>query len=249
MTLFITSSPTIGWAGPLNPANGFIDQLRGSLRRPIHTAMVSSYPDDVAITDRMAWELRECFEEAGIGFDHFEVIDRRTASQAPRIVGESNFVILCGGHVPTENNFFNHIGLRQLLADYPGVIMGISAGSMNCASRVFAPPELEGEAVDPTYVEYYEGLGLTDINIMPHFQDLRSMRVDGFRLLRDLLVPHSYSHPIYCLNDGSYLKVTPERTILCGETYRLSRGILRKICADGERKLISPTGRLLQFSD
>lgn len=248
ISLFLTSSPTLGWAGSLNPANGFVDELRKALVRPIKCVMVSSYPDDVEITDRMAWELRECFEWAKMKFNHFEVIDRRTARYAPRVIRNANFVILCGGHVPTENAFFHQIHLRELLEGFSGVVMGISAGSMNCASTVFAPPELEGEAKNADYRQYYKGLGLTDVNLMPHFQNMRNARVDGYLLVRELMAPQSYDKMIYCLCDGAYIHVTPERTLLCGETYRLSRGVVRKVCHDGECKRIGPGGRLHKLS-
>lgn len=249
MILFLTSSPTIGWAGPLNPANGFVDDLRAALHRPIKCAMVSSYPDDIKITDRMAWELRECFEWADLKFDHFEVIDRRTARFAPRIIRNANFVILCGGHVPTENAFFQQIRLSELLKNFNGVVMGISAGSMNCASTVYAPPELEGEAINPDYRHYFRGLGLTDVNIMPHFQNMRNARIDGYHLVRDLMAPHSFDKTIYCLADGAYIKVTPHSTTLCGEAFRLTRGVVRKVCHDGERKRMSRGGRLYKIKD
>lgn len=247
MNLFLTSSPTVGWAGPLNPANGFVDSLREELYRPINCVMVSSFPDDVEITDRMAWELRECFEWADMKFDNYEVIDRRTAGLTTQIIRKANFVILCGGHVPTENQFFHEINLRNLLKDYNGVIMGISAGSMNCADIVYSPPELKGEALDPDYRQYLKGLGLTDVNIMPHFQNMRNERIDGYHLVRDLMAPHSFEKPIYCLSDGAYFHITSTETILCGEAYRLSRGVIRKVCHDGECKRLSPGGRIYKI--
>lgn len=209
--------------------------------------MVSSFPDDVKITDRMAWELRECFDWADMKFDHYEVIDRRTADNASEILKNANFIILCGGHVPTENRFFHQIQLRKLLKDFKGVVMGISAGSMNCADIVYSPPELKGEALDPDYRQYFKGLGLTNINIMPHFQTMRNERVDGYLLVRDIMAPHSYDKMIYCLSDGAYILSTHSETVLYGEAFRLSRGVLRQVCHDGESKKISKSGRLYKL--
>ena len=247
MTIFLTSSPTLGWAGPLNPANGFVDELKKALATPIRCAMVSSFPDDKEITDRMAWELRECFEWAGMAFDHFEVIDRRTEQYAPRIIRSANFVILCGGHVPTENAFFTELGLKDLMRGFDGVAMGISAGSMNCASDVYSPPELEGEAKDPAYRRRCKGLGLTDINLLPHFQNLRNARIDGLRLVRDIVAPDSMEHTIYCLHDGSYFLITKGYTLLCGRADIMRGGKLRSACRDGERKLVGPGDRLFKI--
>ena len=38
--------------------------------------------------------------------------------------------------VPTQNAFFHKIRLPELLRDYGGVVLGISAGSMNMAATV-----------------------------------------------------------------------------------------------------------------
>ena len=55
---------------------------------------------------------------------------------------------------------------------------------MNCADTVYAGPELEGEAIDPLYERWITGLGLTDINIFPHFQSLKDdyLDADKFKL-------------------------------------------------------------------
>lgn len=247
MTIFLTSSHSLGWAGDLNPDNGLLEDLRAAMPHPINCLMITSYPDDIEITDRMAWEMRECFDHADMPFDHYEVLDRRTQKHAARMVREANFIILCGGHVPTENRFFQDINLRLKLKKFNGVLLTISAGSMNCADVVYAPPELEGEAIDPDYTVYYKGLGLTRVNILPHFQQTRDAKVDGFHLINDIIVNHSYGHPVYCLNDGAFFYIDPERTELRGETYRVLNGKLRKVCNHEERKLLTKDERLIKI--
>lgn len=245
MKLFLTSSHTLGWAGDLNPANGFEDSLAASLAgKPIRCVVISSYPDDIQITDRMAWEIRECFDRASLPFDHYEVLDRRTVRYASRMLKKANFIILCGGHVPTENKFFNQIHLRERLSGFDGVVMGISAGSMNCADRVYCPPELEGEAINKKYINHLKGLGFTDINIMPHFQNLRKMRIDGFSLLKEFIMKDSFEHPVWCLPDGSYFFIEGDRIELCGKAYKVHNGKIRLVCRDDEKKLLLPSGRL-----
>ena len=74
---------------------------------------------------------------------------------------------------------------------------------MNCADTVYAGPELEGEAIDPLYERWITGLGLTDINIFPHFQSLKDDYLDGLRLIEDITYADSIGHEIIALNDGS----------------------------------------------
>lgn len=78
-------------------------------------------------------------------------------------------ILLGGGHVPTQNAFMERIGLKERLRKYEGLIIGWSAGSMNCAEIVYAAPKSEGEAIDPNYQRRISGLGLTKVNILLHF--------------------------------------------------------------------------------
>lgn len=244
ITHFLTSSPCIGYDGDLNPANGLIEELRTQLLKPLKCLLISSAPDDREMTDRMAWGMREAFEHVAMPFSHYEVLDRRTYRSAARMVRDANFIVLCGGHVPTENKFFEEIGLRAKLKKWDGVILSISAGSMNSADIVYASPELEGESVDPKYKVLLKGLGLTEINILPHFEMLRDYRLDGKSLIEEIVKIHSYTLPVYCLNDGAYFLIRNGKTELRGEAYCMHMGKLRQICKDNERKLMSRSGVL-----
>ena len=247
MTLYLTSSHTLGWAGALNPANGLVDELKASLTHPIRCVMISSFPDDVEITDRMAWEVRECFENADLAFDHYEVLDRRTESEAERMLKEANFIFICGGHVPTENDFLKEIKLKQRIKNFNGVLLTISAGSMNCADNVYSPPEMDEEVLDPKYKYHRKGLALTDVNILPHLQTLKDMVLAGKHIINDIAKADSMEHPIYLLNDGSFFIIKDGITELRGESYLMNKGKKRKVCSDGERKLLK-NGRLCSVS-
>lgn len=244
MTLFLTSSPCFGIGGDLNPANGLVEELRARLGNDIRCLLITSAPDDTEMTDRMAWEMREAFDRAGMPFDHYEVLDRRTQKFVTRMLSQANFIILCGGHVPTQNTFFRQLRLAQRLHTFRGTILSISAGSMNCADVVYASPELDGETRDTSYLRYLPGLSLTQVNILPHFQMLREAWIDGKRLIDEVVAADSYCRPVYCLTDGTYFLIEGHRTELRGEAYLMLHGKLSHICDDGERKTLSKTGKL-----
>ena len=105
---------------------------------------------------------------------------------------------------------------------------------MNCADIVYAGPELDGEAIDPSYQRWITGLGLTDINIFPHFQSLKDDYLDGLRLIEDITFADSIGHEIIALNDGSYIMVDDEHTTLFGEAYMIKDGQQWQICKDGD---------------
>lgn len=234
MICFLTSSPCPIGAPGLSNANGMVDELRECLPDQIHGLFVASSPDDFDACDRFGPDMKYNFELAGFEFESFEMLDRRTADQAEEMIARADLIILAGGHVPTQNAFFQDIGLRQLLEGYEGVLMGISAGTMNCADVVYAQPEEPGEAVDPDYERFLPGLGLTDINILPHYQMLKDDELDGMRLFEDISAGDSYGRCFYVFVDGTYLLVGDDFQQIRGECYVIHDGEFEQIAEEND---------------
>lgn len=235
MIAFLTSSPCI-YGAPraiLNPENGFVDNLRSCLPENPRCLFVASAPDDIAFTDRVAEEMAACFYEAGLGFSELTRLDRRNQADARLLIWESDFIILSGGHVPTQNTFFGEIGLRELLQNYQGVILGISAGTMNAADRVYIQPEEPGESV-PEFPRFGEGLGITDVNVLPHYQTAKDKYLDGRKLYEDITFADSWGECFHVFPDGTYLLIRDGRTTLYGEAYRLQDGCMEQISQSGD---------------
>ena len=235
MIAFLTSSPCI-YGAPraiLNPENGFVDNLRSCLPENPRCLFVASAPDDIAFTDRVAEEMAACFYEAGLGFSELTRLDRRNQADARLLIWESDFIILSGGHVPTQNTFFGEIGLRELLQNYQGVILGISAGTMNAADRVYIQPEEPGESV-PEFQRFGEGLGITDVNVLPHYQTAKDKYLDGRKLYEDITFADSWGECFHVFPDGTYLLIRDGRTTLYGEAYRLQDGCMEQISQSGD---------------
>ena len=230
MIVFLTSSPCIPNAGRaiLNPANGFVDRIRAAL--PVHPRclFVCSHPDSAYLTDKYAADMVEASSGAGISFESLKVLDGRNDEHAAELITESNFIILAGGHVPTQNAYFARIGLRELLQGYHGVLMGVSAGSMNAAARVYVQPEMEGEST-PEFKRWLPGLGLTNTNILPHYQQIKDWYLDGKRLFEDITYADSYGHAFYALVDGSYLYIENGEEVMRGEVYRIANGLMIQV--------------------
>lgn len=244
MRVFLTSDPggsyqdKVGVRIPceLDHSNEFVTNLKKYWPNEAKGLIVAAYPDDAVINDSLRSQIPESFWLSGLPFRDLEVCDARNEKQARQLVSDSNVIILAGGHVPTQNQFFWRIHLKELLHEYQGMIVGISAGSMNSASIVYAQPELEGEAVDPHYERYLEGLGLTDVRILPHYQYQRGLTLDGKRVFEDLCIPDSYVRSFYALVDGSYLFVDKDgSTALYGEAYLLEDGFEKKVCERDQR--------------
>lgn len=234
MICFLTSSPYDPDAASLNPDNGFVDLLQACLPRPCTTLFVSSDPDGWEKTDYYAEVTQKLFEEAGFRMRSFTTLDHRNHANAADLVRGAELIILAGGHVPTQNRFFVEIGLKSLLRDFDGVLIGISAGSMNSAETVYSQPEEEGEAVDPSYRRFFPGLGLTKQMILPHYQMIKDDVLDGLRVMEDIAYPDSFGREFLIFPDGTYLHIENGRETVRGEAWRLSDGVLTPLCRNEE---------------
>lgn len=241
MHLFLTSSPCDDDvpAGVDLPCifferNGFVDCLRDRVPPDARLVVVAADPDNFECNDEMTKTFADCFEYHGMMLSDVDLLDARSAEYAEDMIAESDIVLLGGGHVPTENAFFEAIGLRELLAGYDGVVIGISAGSMNCASVVYAQPELPGESVDPDYERFIHGLELTDIMILPHYQKVKDTILDDCRLYEDITYADSFGHTFLAIPDGSYVLVEDGRAVLFGEGYCIEDGEIQQICEEEE---------------
>ena len=239
MIAFLSSSPCI-YGAPraiLNPENGFADNLRRCLPERIRCLFIASSPDEPHMTQRFGYEMASCFAEAGFLFSDFQILDRQNQGDAQMLIWKSDFIILSGGHVPTQNAFFQDIGLRELLKDYQGVILGISAGTMNAADRVYIQPEEPGESA-PEFPRFGEGLGITNVNVLPHYQMVKDNYLDGRRLFEDITYADSWGECFYVFVDGTYLLIEDGRTTLYGEAYRLWDGQMEQISQVGDAFVI-----------
>ena len=104
---------------------------------------------------------------------------------------------------------------------------------MNGAELVYAQPEEEGEAIDPAYLRFLPGLGLTKVMLLPHYQEVKDDVLDGLRLFEEITYPDSMGRCFYAIPDGSYLFIENGREELRGEAYRIRDGLLKQISEDG----------------
>ena len=235
MILYLTSSPFIDGADRaiLSPANGLLARLKADLPEHPSCLFICSSPDSPYLTDKFGYEMAKAFEEAELAFSDFRVLDRRTQKDAQLLIWQSDLIILAGGHVPTQNAFFQEIGLREMLENYQGVVMGISAGTMNSAERVYAQPEEAGES-DPDFQRFLPGLGITEVNVLPHYQQVKDYLLDGKRLFEDVTYADSMGECFFAFVDGTYLLIDEGQTWLYGEAYCIQDGQIEQISEVGD---------------
>ncbi len=218
-------------------ANGLLNHIQAVWKKNSRVMIISGSPTDYDKNDSVLFCLSGAFTLSDLSASEVVMCDERNREIIERL-SEMDVLVLAGGHVPTQNRFFNRIRLRKLLKSYGGLVIGISAGSMNSAETVYAQPELEGEALDPAYLRFLPGLGLTETMLLPHWQYVRGTVLDGLRVCEDITLPVSRGRCFYAIPDGTYLLIENGRETLHGEACRIRDGVIERIAGDGETVLI-----------
>lgn len=239
MTVFLTSSPT----GPLDKSrivdgldakNRLIENLKARWKADARCLLISAAPAEAEFADAMRAHMGDALRTSGLSWSAFDVWDDRTGDFSERALRSYDAVFLGGGHVPTQNAFFQKTSLREKIRSFEGIVIGISAGSMNSADVVYAQPELEGEAADPDYKRFLTGLGLTGTNVLPHYQMVKDAVLDGRRLFEDITCPDSAGRRFIALVDGSYILCENGTETIYGEACRVTVRGVEPICAEGQ---------------
>lgn len=243
MITFLTSSPT----GPLDGSrkvdgldekNSFVENLKKCWKENARCLMIAAAPEEYDRNEEMTAYFCEAVKKAGLTSSAFEIWDARTEDVSVEALCSYDVIFLGGGHVPTQNAYFEQISLREKIQEFSGLVIGISAGTMNSASLVYAQPELPGESVDSAYRRFLPGLSLTDTMILPHYQIVKDCELDGKRLYEDITYGDSYGRRFLVLPDGSYLLIADGKETVWGEAYEIADGSICQICREGESRIL-----------
>jgi len=215
-------------ATQLSTENGFLDSLQKHWKDNSKVLIISADANDIERNDSIRNIFAASFPMSGLPISQMHICDNRNEKLLNEIT-HYDVIILAGGHVPTQNKFFKRIRLKENIKKFDGILIGISAGTMNSAEVVYAQPELEGESIDKEYERFLSGLGITEL-ILPHYQEIKNDILDGKRLFEDITYPDSFGREFYALEDGSYFIIENQTTTLFGTAYLIKDGDIKQIC-------------------
>jgi len=162
-------------------------------------------------TDKYFRFFLNVFQENGISFDEAYVVDgRMTVAEAQKALTEADVVWLSGGDTPVEFAYLKKYGLDTILKQHEGVVIGMSAGSINMAKSAICTLSC-GHAKQ----EVYEGLGFVDFSVEPHFVREK---------LSEELLELSKKYLIYGLCDDSIIVSKDGKVSVYGEVYYIKDG-------------------------
>lgn len=202
---------------------GFPEELAEYLRVDITETklllFIASSPDIPEKTDRYVHVNINWYEKIGLKFDEVKVIDNRISVDASKeLIKEASCIVLMGGNTLEQIGFVHDYHLHESIKNYNGIVCGISAGAINMGVKSLCSKD---EDFDETII--YEGLGLVNFTIEPHFS---AKRVE---FISQELYPISKLFPIYGLCDEAAIRVENDKSQVIGDVYKIEYESLERI--------------------
>lgn len=195
---------------------GFFDDLKSEWPESANILYIPCNPTSTEENEHQKRCLQDVLELKGLKVSGIQILMEEDKGSLPELMAGADVIYLSGGHAPSQLSFMKRIGLKEALLTYKGIVMGLSAGSMNAAYNVYLAPELDDEAVDPNYVRFSDGLDLTNIQIIPHADVMKKAKIGHKDFITDVVIPDSYGTRFYLITDGSYFKVKNGKTTFRG---------------------------------
>lgn len=197
----------------IDKENGFNEEQSECLNESIKsqstiTFIASDFTNTVKSKD-VSNKMVTFFEKIGVKFKCVNLIDVNISiKDAHEILKTSDVVFLMGGSPYLQMEGINKYGLKEYIKNIP-LVIGVSAGSMNQSKRVVYEDENNKKLYD------YEGLGLTNFNIYPHF-DFKNIELlkESFRVSEVICLD--------CLPEDSFIKVNNGHIKYYGPHYKVN---------------------------
>jgi len=196
------------------PDRRFPEEIARRLKKELpvrhRIVFITACPEDYQRNDEDSAGMHRMFEEYGIGFDRFCVVDNRTdPAEAQEWAREADCFFLMGGGVCAEQmQLIREKGIYEIVRDGPAMVLGVSAGSMNMGKTTVDI----WESLVP-----YEGLGFADITMIGHFSYDNTERL---RLMKEA----SMVCPVCAMEDESAIFIKGGKADLIGVIHRIEKG-------------------------
>ena len=198
----------------ISKEQGFNEIQREYLKKDIKNndtiVFIATTFDDYEENDLYYNNLIKHFKNIDITFNKAYLIDNRVAKDlAKDYILKSNIIFLMGGDAKKQIDSVKEYDLFEILKSKEGIILGVSAGSMNQSSRVVYKNDYNNYVI-----EDYEGLGYIDINIYPHLD------FNNIDYLKEVFEVSNYTKTVALPND-SFIRIENNNIDFVGEYYTI----------------------------
>ncbi len=214
----------------LENENEILDNLKKYIKSTEKLVVVANNPKNFEENDGRAEVIFESFKKTGLVFKEKVVLDNRNKKHAKEVLMDANLIILTGGKCLCQNKFLKKIKMKRFLQTYTGLVIGISAGTMNLCKVVMNFPE---ELADLKESKRFSGLGFYEKSIIPHFDgENKTYQFDceEVDVVNDYILPASVKTEMIGLPNGSYILIdNNHQASLYGDVYKIHNKEVYKI--------------------
>jgi dipeptidase E len=202
-------------------SKGFPDDFNRLLMTYIKTGMNFAFvaSEFENIHEKNDWycnHILKMFSDCSIIFGCVDVIDSRMSKEtAQDTVRNADVLWLAGGDTPTQFAYLEAYGLIPYIKEQNGVIIGMSAGSINMTKMAVCTVTCKHNSL-----EIYEALGLVEFSIEPH--------LDKENITDELLVV-SEKYPLYGICDDSAIICTEDSTSYIGDVFLIDNRCITRV--------------------
>lgn len=198
----------------ISKEQGFNEIQREYLKKDIKNndtiVFIATTFDDYEKNDLYYNNLIKHFKNIDITFNKAYLINNRVDKDlAKDYILKSNIIFLMGGDTKKQIDSVKEYDLFEILKSKEGIILGVSAGSMNQSSRVVYKNDYNNYVI-----EDYEGLGYIDINIYPHLD------FNNIDYLKEVFEVSNYTKTVALPND-SFIRIENNNIDFVGEYYTI----------------------------
>lgn len=201
--------------------NGILTLIKRHITRYQRLLIIANDPSDYTDNDNVAQVLGQAFVMTNQKFDEIKVLDNRTRDQAATLIQNADLIFMRGGEILRQLEFLQQIYFHDLIKNYSGIVITVSAASMCLTNIICNFPEHKKELAQPRFIK---GLGIVDLILIPHF-DGKTLTYQGHtdfpNLVQDYILPYSDKHLIYALPNGSYIRYDGINLKFFGPYYKL----------------------------
>ena len=142
------------------------------------------------------------FDNIGISFkeNHLVSLDDE--------LNDYDVIFLMGGNPIKQIEIINKINLKNLI-NKAKVVIGVSAGAINLSNEAIYYNDYSEK------IEIYDGIGLTDINVYPHFDINNKEFLEEVKMVSKIKV-------LIALPNESFIKLDDEQIEYCGDCYKVA---------------------------
>lgn len=141
------------------------------------------------------------FDNIGISFKENHLVS---------LVDELNdydVIFLMGGNPIKQIEIINKINLKYLI-NKAKVVIGVSAGAINLSNEAIYYNDYSEK------IEIYDGIGLIDINVYPHFDINNKEFLEEIKMVSKIKA-------LIALPNESFIKLDDEQIEFCGDCYKV----------------------------